>query len=169
MGGLCEIKKDGYTYKITPQAQDYHSSQRVCRKYYGGQLVSQNLGKAGRYYHDKIRKIVDSNPDKAFWIGLTDQQTEGRWLFDSNEVNINEMIFKWKAGQPNNHRGNEDCVHTWGYYELNDAPCSNINEAWGKPIHGLCEIKKDGYYTYVITRGHYDYHSSQRVCRYYYG
>jgi len=133
-----QYSNDFYKYEITPQALDYHSSQEACREYYGGQLVSQNLGKDGRYYHDKIRKIVDSNPDKAFWIGLTDQQTEGRWLFDSNEVKFDEMIFKWRAGEPNNKRGNEDCVHTWGD-ELNDLSCSRNENGWGKPIHGLCE------------------------------
>ena len=82
---------------------------------------------------------MDSNPDKAFWIGFTDEVYEGKWLPDSQEANFNEMMFKWLRGQPDNSN-NEDCVHTWGY-QLNDNNC-NANECWGKPIHGLCEIKK---------------------------
>ena len=86
---------------------------------------------------------MESNVDKNFWIGLTDEKAKRKWLFDSNEqeVNFDEMIFKWKAGEPNNYAGNnEECVHTWERNELNDLPCSNWNELWGKPIHGLCEI-----------------------------
>ena len=96
------------------------------------------------FIFSEIVKIAKSNFDKTFWIGLTDKQTEGKWLFDSNdqEANFDEMIYKWRANEPNNYRNNEDCVHTWGINELNDVPCSN-NEVWGKPIHGLCEIKAD--------------------------
>ena len=94
-----------------------------------------------RFNFSEISKIVDSNDDKAFWIGITDDKYEGSWLFDSNskEADFNYMMFKWKAGEPNNWGGNEDCVHTWGY-ELNDIRCYD-KEIWGKPIHGLCEIK----------------------------
>ena len=101
-----------------------------------------------------ITKLLDSNRDKTFWIGLTDIKTKERWLFDSNsqEANFNKMMFQWGPNEPNNNRNhNERCVHIWwentGWflssdwkYTLNDLPCA-YKENLGKPIHGLCEIK----------------------------
>ena len=92
------------------------------------------------FIYSEIRKVVESNPNKNFWIGF--ERTQAKWSFASNDedVDFDEIIFKWKAGEPNNMGGNEDCVHLWERSELNDLPCSNWNELWGKPIHGLCEI-----------------------------
>ena len=94
--------------------------------------------------YSEIRKIVESNLDKNFWVGLSDELTEGKWLFASNgqEANFDEMIFKWRAGQPDNYRDSENCAHTWEKSEMNDQPCS-LSSAWGKYIYGLCEIKAD--------------------------
>ena len=95
------------------------------------------------FVYSEIRSVVDSNLDKNFWVGLSDELTEGKWLFESNgqEANFNEMIFKWRAGQPDN-AGAEDCAHTWEKSEMNDVQCSS-SSAWGKYNYGLCEIKAD--------------------------
>ena len=94
--------------------------------------------------YSEIRKIVDSNLDKNFWVGLSDELTEGKWLFASNgqEANFDEMIFKWRAGQPDNYRDRENCAHTWEKSEMNDNICTSVF-LWGKYIYGLCEIKAD--------------------------
>ena len=94
--------------------------------------------------HSEIRSIVESNLDKNFWVGLSDEMTEGKWLFSSNgqEANIDEMIFKWREGQPDNAGDSENCAHTWDKSEMNDVPCSLVS-AWGKYYYGLCEIKAD--------------------------
>jgi len=133
-----------YTFDITPAYADYPSSQQACKDLFGGQLVSNNLGKDGKNYHDEIRKIVESNLDKNFWVGLSDEKTEGKWLFASNEqeVNFDEMIFKWRGGQPDNSGNVENCAHTWEKIEMNDVACNGAS-AWGKYNYGLCEIKAD--------------------------
>ena len=87
---------------------------------------------------------MKSNLDKALWLGLSDERTEGKWLFSSNgqEANFDDVIFKWTAGQPNNVNGTENCAHTWGESGMNDLQCSSAS-LYGINVYGLCEIKAD--------------------------
>ncbi|XP_023268088.1 lactose-binding lectin l-2-like [Seriola lalandi dorsalis] len=58
------------------------------------------------------------------WIGLSDTQKEGSWMWsDGSAVNF-EL---WGAGQPDDYRGMEDCVHDSYGNDLkwNDDPCSS--------------------------------------------
>ncbi|XP_037549599.1 lactose-binding lectin l-2-like [Nematolebias whitei] len=57
------------------------------------------------------------------WIGLSDRHKEKRWMWsDGSAVNF---VF-WTAGEPNNLRNAEHCVHTSFKSEKkwNDCPCS---------------------------------------------
>ncbi|XP_073318885.1 ladderlectin-like [Pagrus major] len=57
------------------------------------------------------------------WIGLSDTQKEGGWMWsDGCAV---DFVF-WDAGQPDNHGGNEHCVHSnhGKDQKWNDLGCS---------------------------------------------
>ncbi|XP_060593187.1 perlucin-like protein [Ruditapes philippinarum] len=68
------------------------------------------------------------------WMGLTDISHEGIWRwFDTKE---HATFSDWGAGEPNNDKGAEDCVH-FGYnqnYKWNDVSCSF-------KLRPLCEIE----------------------------
>ena len=55
--------------------------------------------------NDFIEKELQIN--KAYWIGLTDAETENEWKW-SDGSQLTEYT-NWKSGQPNNHNG-KDCV-----------------------------------------------------------
>ncbi|XP_018559191.1 lactose-binding lectin l-2-like [Lates calcarifer] len=56
------------------------------------------------------------------WIGLSDTQKEGGWMWsDGSAVNFGF----WYAGEPNNDKGHEDCVHNNFGQKWNDRPCSD--------------------------------------------
>ena len=59
-----------------------------------------------------------------FWIGLTDSKEEGVYEWRSGRPLSPELGRHWKAGEPNNYRGNEYCVQMYGL-EMNDKDCSN--------------------------------------------
>ena len=51
---------------------------------------------------------------EPFWIGLTDSENEGTWKW-VNEKNYQNGDF-WHAYQPNNWRGQQDCVVVYGSF-----------------------------------------------------
>ncbi|XP_078665862.1 collectin-10-like [Branchiostoma floridae x Branchiostoma belcheri] len=67
--------------------------------------------------------------DKAFWIGLQDQEEEGifKWIDGSPLGRYNH----WNPGQPDSGKGEEDCVVSGDFwfwkpntYTWYDAPCN---------------------------------------------
>ena len=57
------------------------------------------------------------------WIGLTDRDVEGTWVWESGEA---VSYTSWNSGEPNDS-GGEDCVHTnyGGTGGWNDISCSS--------------------------------------------
>ncbi|KAG2467754.1 MBL protein, partial [Polypterus senegalus] len=68
-----------------------------------------------------LMKLVPSSG--GVYLGLNDRVTDGRF----EDVSGNDMTFtKWKSGEPNNYRGNEDCSIITSDGTWNDVPCSQF-------------------------------------------
>uniref|UniRef100_A0A2C9KKT8 C-type lectin domain-containing protein n=1 Tax=Biomphalaria glabrata TaxID=6526 RepID=A0A2C9KKT8_BIOGL len=77
--------------------------------------------------YEKKKLLVKNNPTKSIWIGLNDQEYEGKFVWeDDNSVcdySCRQMIFL--KGEPNNV-SNEDCVkYSPEKHGLNDVFCSD--------------------------------------------
>ena len=73
-------------------------------------------------YCSDIWRAVNSN-NQNFWIGVSDGQSEGSWRFEDGQPSYN-LMFSWAGGEPNNYRGNEDCVYFSRHNSrLNDLNC----------------------------------------------
>ncbi|XP_063417277.1 perlucin-like [Mytilus trossulus] len=69
-------------------------------------------------------KMSASMPN--YWLGGTDQQKEGVWIWSHSQ---NVVTFSdWDKEQPDNYNGNEHCLELWHYNGLywNDYPCHEL-------------------------------------------
>ena len=66
-----------------------------------------------------------ANPDSDFWIGLTDRDVEGTFVWESGHLLSTDIAAHWNPGQPDDGGGYEDCVEIKNNHKkLNDAHCS---------------------------------------------
>ena len=82
----------------------------------------------------KYRRIAEVI-NGEYWIGLTDEATEGKWRWVNGEPALRNQT-AWKDREPNNFQKNENCGELHSVDALiNDASCSDI-------LSGICEIDK---------------------------
>jgi hypothetical protein len=63
------------------------------------------------------------NPIENHWVAGNDIVDEGTWRWAPNDSPI-DVNLSWNPGQPDNHKGSENCLMI-GYYQLNDLLCSS--------------------------------------------
>ncbi|XP_078315093.1 perlucin-like protein [Crassostrea virginica] len=64
------------------------------------------------------------------WIGGTDEGHEGTWVWSHSEDTF--TYSNWNSGEPNNAKGDEDCLEIYGQlgYRWNDCPCNGSNNGY---------------------------------------
>uniref|UniRef100_A0A8C4EGW4 C-type lectin domain-containing protein n=1 Tax=Dicentrarchus labrax TaxID=13489 RepID=A0A8C4EGW4_DICLA len=83
----------------------------------GGDLVQID----SREEQLKLREKMNFDEDK-FWIGLTDSEKEGTWLWVDGSP-LNESLTFWNGSEPDN----------WTGYDPDDADCVRMGEKAGAP------------------------------------
>ena len=84
--------------------------------HYSASFVSVNLGK--------------------WWIGLTDKQVEGKYVWETSFATLAETGYSnWDDGQPNNSHGVENCVYysQYNHFKWTDTDCYD-------PAKYICEL-----------------------------
>ncbi|XP_067285072.1 C-type lectin domain family 4 member E-like [Pseudorasbora parva] len=121
-------------YLFLNNTKDWFSSRERCQDL-GGDLVIINSIEEQEFL---AQQIVSSDALVLHWIGLTDRQTEGTWLWvDNTPLNIN---LSWWVFPPDDYDvhdpSGEDCAVLNGYLR---------GEKWGdisclKKERSICEI-----------------------------
>ncbi|KAK9977918.1 hypothetical protein ABG768_019698 [Culter alburnus] len=134
--GLPErwVQDKGRFYVFSNNTKDWNSSRERCQDL-GGDLVIINSIEEQEFL---AQQIVTSNALVLHWIGLTDRQTEGTWLWVDNTPLNNNL--SWWIFPPDDHDTSdplgEDCAVLNGYLR---------GEKWGdisclKKERSICEI-----------------------------
>ncbi|KAK2863304.1 hypothetical protein Q5P01_002837 [Channa striata] len=95
---------DGACLKYVPKPMTWGRAERNCRSM-GAHLASVlNINK----YHAIQNMIADATHDyKEAWIGGSDAQHEGVWLWSDGET---MQFTNWCPGEPNNALGSQHCI-----------------------------------------------------------
>ncbi|XP_059510747.1 C-type lectin-like [Stegostoma tigrinum] len=121
--GAAFFKETG----VRPYTPDFYFAQgeltlRSC------ELHCQTLAPDGHlasfHWEEQSRIIGNSLPERTgLWIGLNDNYKEGAYFWTDGS---SSDFVNWDSGQPDDYRGEEDCVHfvdptiNW-----NDLPCQS--------------------------------------------
>ncbi|XP_062266134.1 CD209 antigen-like protein B isoform X1 [Platichthys flesus] len=104
----------GKCYFFSSVTLNWTQSRRQCKSM-RGDLVVINSREEQRFLVSKVSEQMETDEVK-FWIGLTDSEREGEWLWVDN-TRLNESLTFWREGEPNNVKGEnpdgEDCVTMW--------------------------------------------------------
>ncbi|XP_065520803.1 hepatic lectin-like [Lathamus discolor] len=106
-GGKCYYFSLSRTswHKAKAQCEEMHSQLAVIDSY-----AKQNF-------------VMFRTRNERFWIGLTDENSEGEWEWVDGSDYKTTFTF-WKEGEPNNSGNNEDCAHLWAAGKWNDVYCT---------------------------------------------
>jgi hypothetical protein len=88
-----------HTYLLSPAGLDWQAAQAWSRTL-GGHLVAINSNAEQALLYGAY-----SNHPEGLWIGLSDAQSEGTWVWDGGEPVV---YANWCAGEPNNFGNDED-------------------------------------------------------------
>lgn len=118
----CPVEHyEGSTYQFCPFADTWENAAAAC-DVTGYHLVEINdAGENSTIYN----LISVAAPTKPWWIGFSDQATEGVWVWEGAGVS---RYTNWAAKEPSNDAGSTDCAEINGYYPTyketwNDTYC----------------------------------------------
>ncbi|XP_044284201.1 C-type lectin domain family 4 member F-like [Varanus komodoensis] len=111
---------DGSFYFFSQAAKSWEDAEESCTEY-RAHLASVTSQREMEY-------LLKETGGKKFWIGLTDKEEEGTWVWTDGTI-YNQTNSFWSSGQPDNWdqapQQQEDCVHfqTGVLKSWNDNSC----------------------------------------------
>ncbi|XP_078700188.1 uncharacterized protein LOC144926973 isoform X2 [Branchiostoma floridae x Branchiostoma belcheri] len=110
------IPLNGACYKKFAEPKTYAEARERCAA--DGGLIAMPRDRATN------RFITNLHPGFMSWIGLTNINSEGQWVFEDGQTLESSDYSNWFHTEPNDAGGNEDCaqVRTRGFW--NDVRCS---------------------------------------------
>ncbi|XP_041867608.1 collectin-12-like isoform X1 [Melanotaenia boesemani] len=126
-------------YYFTTTKSSWKDSRDGC-KLKGGDLVKIDSREEQEFLEARLREKMEEAQDK-FWIGLTDSEEEGRWLWVDGSSLDTRLNF-WNSNEPDNWTGEnpdgEDCVRMGEKGGSADLKCW-FDRVCSDPYKSICE------------------------------
>ncbi|KAI8482560.1 hypothetical protein Bbelb_397080 [Branchiostoma belcheri] len=104
----------GKCYKVFTDAMTYSQARQVC---------IDNGGSLAMIKNSEINSFVKTLPSDHKWFGLTDEVTEGQFLWEDGSSLTSTGFTDWYPGEPNGG-SLENCVQYWRQ-TWNDRSCTD--------------------------------------------
>ncbi|XP_062266233.1 C-type lectin domain family 4 member E-like [Platichthys flesus] len=129
----------GKCYFFSSVTLTWNESRTRCKSM-GGDLVVINSREEQRFLQSRLMKKM-CKPEDEFWIGLTDSEEEGEWLW-VDDTRLNASLTFWCEGEPNNLKGKnpdgEDCVTMWAEDKAKHLK-TWIDQSCKSSLKSICE------------------------------
>merc|ERR1712020_40311 len=99
-------------------------------------LVEIDSLEENRAINAEMKRQNFYSPKINFWLGITDRQSEGHWVFESTGKSV--VFTDWNSGEPNNAGRTENCAFINALDKWNDVDCNiKPNNGWTRTA--FCE------------------------------
>lgn len=115
---------NGFLYKMLNTIMTYSQAKRACSTH---RSLIASVGLRDRNFRDKILNAMNAVRGFWLWVGATDQEHEGTWVWEDGQVSSGSDI-NWNRGEPNDAVGGEDCASYYkkdGVWLANDVKCTS--------------------------------------------
>lgn len=103
----------------------YQNGEKL--NWYGARIRCHDLGGklAEPDTEDKMLYVLSTVDEENIWIGATDDEQEGKWVWASTQEQVKPYMI-WQPNQPNNLYGSQHCMEI-GLLSVNDESCMEKN------------------------------------------
>ncbi|KAL4224112.1 hypothetical protein ACF0H5_017566 [Mactra antiquata] len=120
-------------YRFEHNTLSFAQAEEYCRQH-DSHLVHIETARENSFLKEFV-KYMDST---RWWIGLTDDDLEGYWVWHGTDVT--PTFTDWHSGEPSSSGGNEDCADlllSGGKWAWNDENCNTHRHP------AICEKNKN--------------------------
>ncbi|CAG2195259.1 COLEC12 [Mytilus edulis] len=108
-------------YFVSQDQKSWHNAKVYCEEQQSMlvEVISEN---ENNFLKGKAEEDI-----AFYWIGATDIETEGVWIWDNSQTVV--TFTNWFPGQPDNNHDNQNClqlVKKFGY-KWDDFPCGRLH------------------------------------------
>ena len=160
------VEYRGHTYALTRYRYNFQGAQYMAERF-GGHLVTVDDRGENLMLTSQFR---DQHNDHAVWIGFSDRENEGKFLWEDGSSGGVFSYSNWGDWQPDNWKDQEDCTElrfkTWNPKHMpiggwNDTRCSgryltfvewdgtglprNLEEAKSNPTVPTAQLEGSGF------------------------